>query len=984
MRHQRGGRPWGEIRAASAEAHALAVFLRARVTESGKTLTVLQAEINYSRSQISVFLGGQVPETAFVEALLGATVTPDLLERRRTQAAGLLRAARNPQPAARPAGAVTSAGELAAVRGQQVEVYERFTRALEQQNELRQTAENSAKLTMVLLAMVSRLQQRITDLTNERDRLLATPAGTGRVEQTEQQLARASEQAQRAQQELRRTQDKLERAEALTTVVQSKAERLAAELDQLRGTGTDRGEERTDAPYTRGSGPRPAEFADPAAEDIDQALTRAAAVNDQDDRTLQRISDDLGERASSDRVVPDNPSDNSATRPYPALDRPAGVWLTTKGPFWRADQAAKALTAAAEGDILEAARLYRTLNRFSTRFPPEHAAALLHHRDLSIHAGETGQYAAAAETLDGLTTSYTHVLGPHHPDTLHTQHQYARFHGMAGHYTAAQVTLSELLPRLEAVLGAHNSGTLRARRDRAHFLGMAGHYAQAEHALAELGAVHEQTLGLQDPDTLRTWQCHAYFRGHSGDYAGASEELDTLLSGFDHVLGPDHPDTLITRHHHAYYHGMAGHYTDAEHDLAGLVTHFDRILGPSHPDTLAAQRSYAHFSGMAGNHAGARDALVEIRSRFSHFLGPHHPETFQTCRCLAKFRGLSDRASTGRALDIPALKSSLGPYLPQLRHEQRDRADGRGVRWWGGSPDFDLPAVESALGARHPETLHVLRDLTYIDARSLRPGDTPTLRLLRAWQTRSSLLDRVLGPNRPEPAQARPIDVFAQLLPLYEEALGPLHPETLHTRHHLAYFQALDGNPGTATTVLTALHPHYKEAFGPLHPETLHVCHHHAYFTALAGDADAAAEALTDLVPFYDRALGGQHPEAFRVRYRLAQTIALAGDRPRTVSLLTELVSQHRDLFEHGHPYARSARNTWEHLENSALYTAVEALQLDTYGDLGHVPERQLPATTTDPHRRQNMRHPLQPPAPFPRSSVFRRITEYLKPHRDR
>ncbi|MGW3289405.1 hypothetical protein ACWDR3_32675, partial [Streptomyces sp. NPDC001002] len=157
----RGGRPWGLIRAESTEAEALANFLRAQVDASGKTLNTLAGEIHLSKTRISELLAGKIPGQNFVVSLIRATVPePRLRERRLAQAEKLLWAAAHPSPVNTPL-SVASALELAESRAQQIEVYGRLTRSLEQQGELREAVGNSTKLVMILLAMINKLEHRI-------------------------------------------------------------------------------------------------------------------------------------------------------------------------------------------------------------------------------------------------------------------------------------------------------------------------------------------------------------------------------------------------------------------------------------------------------------------------------------------------------------------------------------------------------------------------------------------------------------------------------------------------------------------------------------------------------------------------------------------------------------------------------------------------------------------------------------------------------
>ncbi|MEV0452821.1 hypothetical protein [Streptomyces sp. NPDC050600] len=307
------GRGWAPVRPANSHAGLLAEFLRLRVDESGKTFAVLSTEIAYSTSHISTYLGGRIPPHAFVVWLVAVTVPPPLRERREAEAIGLLRDAEHPPRTAAkpfvPAQAAAATVSLAQVQAEQIQVYERLTRALEQEGELRQAAENSARLVWVLLGMVSTLEDRVRKLTSERDRLAAQVADGDLEAAAQRRIGRAEEQKATAESELARAREKQRQAEELAGRLREDIDALTDELDRLRGDGPSPHDNLLTlaGPVSPPDGERDAE-----ADDIDAALARAAAVNDQDADTIDRISAEItGEPApvleEVSPVVPDNP-----------------------------------------------------------------------------------------------------------------------------------------------------------------------------------------------------------------------------------------------------------------------------------------------------------------------------------------------------------------------------------------------------------------------------------------------------------------------------------------------------------------------------------------------------------------------------------------------------------------------------------------------------------------------------------------------------
>ncbi|MFE0184945.1 tetratricopeptide repeat protein [Streptomyces olivaceus] len=538
----RGGRPWGPIRADSAEARQLAEFLREQVDFSGRTLAQLAEQIHVSKSQISVGLAGKVPEPAFVTALIHATIPePRLRKQRLDRARELLEAAAHPSPA-NPGPPAASEVELAGLRAQQVETYDRLTHSLEAQNRLHEAAGNSAKLVMVLLSMINRLERRITDLTGERDQLRAAHVDPDALHHTQQQLARAHEQEQRAQWELSRAQEKQRQAEALAATVQAQITQLTDELDRLRTTTGADATENTPAPATTPA----STTTDPVGDDFDQALTRITAVNDHGDQLLHGISADLHQEPGEDHdaefwwVVQNNPPDNPLASP------------DTTDNLKAKQEAAEA--AGTAGDYRRAVKLYTDLvTAYTHRNGPEHPDTLITRNNLAHWQGEAGDPAGARDALTGLLPAMARVLGPEHPHTLTTGHYLARWRGEAGDPAGAHAALTGLLPDMVRVLGPEHPDTLTARNNLADWHGRTGDPAGAYTAFTRFLPDMVRVLGPEHPDTLTTRNNLAHWQGEAGDPAGAHAALTRLLPDMVRVLGPEHPDTLTTRNNLAHW-----------------------------------------------------------------------------------------------------------------------------------------------------------------------------------------------------------------------------------------------------------------------------------------------------------------------------------------------------------------------------------------------------------------------------------------------
>ncbi|MGF1426168.1 helix-turn-helix domain-containing protein [Kitasatospora sp. LaBMicrA B282] len=430
----RGGGPWGPIRADTDEARALALFLRRQVESSGLTMVELARRIPMSRTQADRYLAGRVPDQSFVTALVAATVSePRLRERRQAEAVQLLRAARSPVPVGRtvPAGEQFTLVEPARVRSHQAEVYDRLTGSLEQHGELQRTANNSARLVLVLLQVLQGLEQRVQELSAEHARLRDAAGEPQPLARAERLLARALDQERRAREELHRAQEKQRQAEDLAAGAQEQLRTLTDELYRLRAgqRGTD--DESRSVPGTSYTGHEPA---DQVGDAIEQALTRATAVNDAEDQTLRRITDELREGRHAPR--PEAEPGGDLVGPF------EGPRAVPEDPDDPDDAAASAVAQARLDHLLDLA---------------------------GMGAAVEGYWQVTAGLYAALTQSRARLLGADDRQTLIARGFHACSVGLAGDATRAADLLETLVTDSIRVLGPDDRATLIARSFHAYW-----------------------------------------------------------------------------------------------------------------------------------------------------------------------------------------------------------------------------------------------------------------------------------------------------------------------------------------------------------------------------------------------------------------------------------------------------------------------------------------------------------------------------------
>ena len=178
------------------------------------------------------------------------------------------------------------------------------------------------------------------------------------------------------------------------------------------------------------------------------------------------------------------------------------------------------------------------------------------------------------------------------------------------------------------------------------------------------------------------------------------------------------------------------------------------------------------------------------------------------------------------------------------------------------------------------------------------PTPADNLALWQSWH--GNLLQR-LGPDHPDTLATRhniaywtgqagdargALELFTALLPDQQRVLGPDHPDTLATRHNIAYWTGQAGDARGALELFTALLPDQQRVLGPDHPNTLTTRHNIAYWTGEAGDARGALELFTALLPDQQRVLGPDHPDTLTTRNNIACWTGQGRGRPRRTGVV--------------------------------------------------------------------------------------------------
>ncbi|WKV76528.1 FxSxx-COOH system tetratricopeptide repeat protein (plasmid) [Streptomyces sp. PCS3-D2] len=153
------------------------------------------------------------------------------------------------------------------------------------------------------------------------------------------------------------------------------------------------------------------------------------------------------------------------------------------------------------------------------------------------------------------------------------------------------------------------------------------------------------------------------------------------------------------------------------------------------------------------------------------------------------------------------------------------------------------------------------------------------------------------------------VTAFADLLTDQLRVLGPDHPHTLTTRHNLARWRGQAGDAAGAVTAFADLLTDQLRVLGPDHPDTLMTRHNLARWRGEAGDAAGAVTAFADLLTDRLRVLGPDHPGTLTTRHNLARWRGRAGDVTGAATALADLLTDQLRVLGPDHPHTLTTRH---------------------------------------------------------------------------
>ncbi|MGW6489324.1 hypothetical protein [Streptomyces sp. NPDC055056] len=319
-------RPWGPVKGTTEQANRTARLLRRWLDDADMTVDALYAKLTGdhfrdgrvpSRTTVAERLAGTNLDDAFVEAVADvcshdAVELEQLLQQARAATQDYASRSAAPSPPTHSRGQ-ERAEELVRVQRRSLDVHDKLLRAWERAADLERERDNANRMVVVLLTMVDTLNRTTASLTAQRDRLRHHTGGPGLLDQVRERLARSEIQRKKAEDELRRAQSERNKADRLADEATEQVRLLTEELQRLRCQSG----QPDNSPVLTGLTPRSSgkHSADPEADDIDDALAKAARHLDDGAERIERLARDL----HADNPA-DIPSADAATNPDTTSD----------------------------------------------------------------------------------------------------------------------------------------------------------------------------------------------------------------------------------------------------------------------------------------------------------------------------------------------------------------------------------------------------------------------------------------------------------------------------------------------------------------------------------------------------------------------------------------------------------------------------------------------------------------------------------------
>ena len=152
------------------------------------------------------------------------------------------------------------------------------------------------------------------------------------------------------------------------------------------------------------------------------------------------------------------------------------------------------------------------------------------------------------------------------------------------------------------------------------------------------------------------------------------------------------------------------------------------------------------------------------------------------------------------------------------------------------------------------------------------------------------------------PLPSWPSTIYRNVLAHRERILGADHPDTVWTRHELAWLAACDGHWAEAEAAYRTVLDVRRRTLGCEHADTLMTRHELAWAIANQGRAQEAEQLLIIVLAARQGVLGEEHPRTLWTRHELAWAIANQGRWAEAEAAYRDVLDARCRLLRPNHP----------------------------------------------------------------------------------
>jgi len=415
-----------------------------------------------------------------------------------------------------------------------------------------------------------------------------------------------------------------------------------------------------------------------------------------------------------------------------------------------------------------------------------------------------GQYDAAELKLREVVELKAELLGRDNLETLQATDSLALCLRRAAKFDAAEELARKTCLEKEKLLGEVHVETLKTAQLLAALLGDRGSHQLAEERNRQIWTARVRILGFNQPETLESAAMLALSLWELGRYTEAETLARDVLAGREKMFGEDNPDTLDIAGTLGIILEVQGKLSEAKELKRHILEVRERVLGANHPATAASLHDMAWILHQQGLYSEAGDYYTCALDSKLKLLGEDHPETLTTMCNIPVFlcdqghyedaekasRRIVQKFEKIQGLEHPQTLDALGDLAVVLRHVGKLDAAAEAAQ-------RSITGREKVIGKNHPWTLPTVIQHGYI--LTLQGDHSRGEEIIRialagletelgkdhpAVNTGATCLSKNLLRQNQRLEEAE--DLGRRALDGRTRALGPDHPYTFKSVHHLA------------------------------------------------------------------------------------------------------------------------------------------------------------------------------------------------------